>query len=270
MEATAKAQRPNYVRLYFLIIAQYIKARMQYRVDFFVSSVGIVFQNFAGFGALWVLFRSIPELQGWKFDELVFLYAFATLSVTPSQIFFDNVWQLRNHVQQGTFIKYYFKPINMMFYYMSEVLDLKGFAQLAFAIVLMAVSSAGLGVQWTLGTVLATIALLLASSLIMVSFLIISSSTCFWIVNSFSVMSFFFRFRDYARYPITIFNGFFRFLFTFVIPIGFVAFYPSQLILRPAESGWLVYLTPVVGAAFFGLACLVWSRGVKSWSGTGS
>jgi ABC-2 type transport system permease protein len=259
-----------YARLYLLIVSQYVKARMQYRVDFWVSSVGILFQNFAGFGALWILFRSIPELQGWKYDELVFLYAFSVLSVTPAQIFFDNVWQLRYHVQQGTFIKYYFKPINMMFYYLSEMLDIKGFAQLAFALVLLATSSAGLGVHWTAGKALATLALLSSSSLIMVSFLIISSSTCFWIVNSFAVMSFFFRLRDYARYPITIFNGFFRFLFTFIVPIGFVAYYPSQLVLRPGDSGVLVYFTPLVGIAFFGIACLVWSRGVKSWSGTGS
>ncbi len=261
---------PSYLRLYFLIVAQYMKARMQYRVDFFVSSIGIIFQNVAGFAALWVLFNSIPELQGWRYDELVFLYGFAILSVTPAQMFFDNTWQLRNHVQQGTFIKYYFKPINMMFYYMSEVLDLKAFAQLVFGVILLATSSASLGVEWNLAMILSTLALMAASSLVMISFLIISSSSCFWITNSFAVMNFFFRFRDYARYPITIFNGFFRFLFSFLIPIGFIAYYPSQLILRPSEATWLVYLTPVAGGAFFALACFVWSRGVKAWSGTGS
>jgi ABC-2 type transport system permease protein len=260
----------RYLRLYFLIIGQYIKARMQYRVDFMVSSVGIVFQNAAGYLSLWVLFRSIPELQGWKYDELVFLYAFAVLSVTPSQIFFDNTWQIRNHVQQGTFIKYYFKPINMMFYYMSEVLDLKGFAQAAFALVLLVVSSVNLGMQWSLLQVLGMLVLLVSSSLIMISFLVIASSTCFWITNSFSILSFFFRFREYARYPMTIFTGFFRFLFTFIIPIGFVAYYPSQLVLRPNDSGYLVFMTPLIGGALFAIACLVWSRGVRAWSGTGS
>jgi ABC-2 type transport system permease protein len=252
------------------MIAQYIKARMQYRVDFWISSVGMLLGNVMGVFSLWVLFKNIPSLQGWKYEELVFLYAFSLLAVTPLQIFFDNIWSLRNHVQQGTFIKYYFKPINMMFYYMAEMVDLKGFAQLVFALVILIVSSVNLGLVWTPLSVLAAIALLVSASFIMTGLLVIAASSAFWITNSFSVLSFFSRFRDYARYPVTIFNGFFRILFTYVIPIGFVAFFPCQAFIKPLDSGWQVWLTPGFGCGLFALGYLVWSRGTRAYSGTGS
>lgn len=259
-----------YTRIYFLIVSQYLKARMQYEADFWISSIGMVLQNAMGYFTLWVLFRTIPQLAGWRYDELVFLYAFSLLSISPLQVVFDNIWNLRTHVQEGTFIRYYFKPINTMFYYMSEMVNIKGITQLVFAIVLLVASSASLGVPWDIPTALAFLGLLVSASFIMTGLLIIAASSAFWIVNSFSVMSFFFRMKDYARYPVTIFTGFFRILFTFVLPIGFVAFFPSQAILRPSEASWEIWLTPAFGAGIFALACLVWNRGTRAYSGTGS
>jgi len=259
-----------YTRIYFLIVSQYLKARMQYKADFWISTIGMVLQCLMGYFTLWVLFRSIPALAGWRYDELVFLYAFSLIAISPASIVFDNAWSLRFHVQQGTFIRYYFKPLNMMFYYMSEMVNIKAFAQLVFAIVLLAVSSIALGISWNITTILAFLGLVFSASLIMTGLLVMSASTAFWIVNSYSVLSFFVRMRDYSRYPVTIFTGFFRILFTFVIPIGFVAFFPSRAILRPAEAGWEVWLTPFIGAGLFAIAYRVWSRGTRIYSGTGS
>jgi ABC-2 type transport system permease protein len=103
-----------------------------------------------------------------------------------------------------------------------------------------------------------------------IAILVIASCTAFWTLQSYSILALAFRLREFAQYPTTIFDGFFRFLFTYIIPIGFVAFYPSQLMLRPQEASWLIYISPVVGIALFALAYLVWSVGVNSYSGTGS
>ena len=106
----------DYLRLYVIIETQYIKARMQYRADFIISSIGMFFSSLATLGIFWVLFRSIPDIAGWSFMQLVFIYGFYMIAISPMQILFDHIWQIRFHVQQGTFLKYYFRPLNMMFY----------------------------------------------------------------------------------------------------------------------------------------------------------
>ena len=45
-------------------------------------------------------------------------------------------------------------------------------------------------------------------------------------------------------------SGAFRVAFTYVIPIGIVAFYPSQLFLRPEEVSPIIYFSPIVGIGF--------------------
>ena len=259
-----------YFKLYFLITAQYVKARLSYRLDFFVSSFGMLAMNLPGLLGLLVVFRSIPNLSGWSLDQLVFVYAFSLLSLCPLQIVFDNIWQLRNKLQDGSFVKYYFRPLNMLFYYTSEMVDLKGFAQLIMGIVLMVWSSNQLHLIWTVPMLFGFLVLLFTASLVMVGLMLGAASAAFWIVNSFSILSLFSRFRDYARYPMSIYSTAFRFLFSTIIPIGFVAFYPVQWILQPAQAGIEVWFTPLVGIGCFALGAIVWSKGVRSWGGTGT
>jgi ABC-type uncharacterized transport system permease subunit len=47
-------------------------------------------------------------------------------------------------------------------------------------------------------------------------------------------------------------SGAFRFAFTYIIPIGFVAFYASQLFLRQEVSPF-IYFSPVISIGLFAL-----------------
>jgi ABC-2 type transport system permease protein len=260
----------HYTRLYFLIEAQYIKARMEYRADFIISTIGILCQNAISLIVFWALFHTIPRLAGWSFEEILFIYGFYLLAVSPAQIFFDHVWRLRVHVLEGTFIKYYFRPLNMMFYYLSEMVDLKGFPQVGVGVATMVYASIKLGLAWDVPRILLLVIMLFGASLVVASLLTIAACSSFWVMHSFSIMNLAFKLREYSQYPITIFDGLFRFVFTYIIPIGFVAFYPSQLFLRPTDVSWLAYLSPLIGILTFVVAYRIWTIGVNGYSGTGS
>ncbi|MBN1304370.1 MAG: ABC-2 family transporter protein [Anaerolineales bacterium] len=260
----------RYLRLYFLIEAQYIKARMQYRADFIISSIGMFFSSLATLGIFWILFGSITELAGWNFMEMVFIYAFYMIAISPMQIIFDHFWQLRYHVTEGTFLKYYFRPLNMMFYYISEMFDLKGLTQLAAGIVLLVYASIQLNIQWTIARVMLLLASLFSASLVQIAVVVSASCAAFWVMNSWPVLSLAWKLREFSPYPMSIFDGAFRVLFTYVIPIGFVAFYPSQIFLRPEQVSPLAYASPLVGIGLFALAYRIWTLGVNSYTGTGS
>src|SRR5258708_13289455 len=93
--------------------------------------------------------------------------------------------------------------------------------------------------------------MLLSSALVMISMLIIAACSAFWVINSLPVMMLAFKLREFAPYPMTLFNQLFRIGFTFVIPLGFVAYYPAQLFLRPNDLSLLAYLAPLVATVAF-------------------
>lgn len=260
----------RYVRLYGLMVGQYMKVRLQYRFDFFVSLFGMFLVNVSAVLGLRVVLASIPALAGWKYEELVFIYGFSLLAQSPLQIAFDHIWSLRFHVNEGTFIRFYFKPVPTLFGYMAEMVDLKGFGQLAFGIGATAWAAGALGIEWTASRVVLFPVLLAGSSLVLVALMLLAASASFWVKDSFAILNFMNGFRDHARYPIAIYDAFFRALFTWVVPIGFIAFYPSQAFLMDAAVPWTAYAAPAFGIALYWLAVKVWDAGVAAWGGTGS
>jgi ABC-2 type transport system permease protein len=260
----------EYLRLYFLIEAQYIKARLQYRADFIISSIGMFFSSLATLGIFWVLFNSVPNLAGWSFMEMMFIYAFYMIAISPMQILFDHIWQIRFHIQQGTFLKYYFRPLNMMFYYMSEMFDIKGLTQLLAGIALLVYSSLQLDIHWTTAKLSLLAMTLFSAALVQISIVVLAGCAAFWVVDSYPVLGLAWKLREFSPYPMNIFDGAFRVAFTYVLPIGFVAFYPSQLFLRPEEVSSLVYFSPIIGMGLFAITYWVWTKGVNSYTGTGS
>jgi ABC-2 type transport system permease protein len=258
-----------YIKIYFMMVSQYFKIRMQFRADLYISSLGIIVRSMSGVATLWLLFRNVNDISGWTFNELIFMYGFSLLALTPAELFFSNVWNLHMHLIEGSFVKYYFRPLNMIFYYFSEVFDIKALSQLLIAIFIVVSSSIKLSVEWTIFKILSVIVFCFSSSLIMISLLIIAASIGFWILNSTSIMNFVLQLSKFSQYPISIFNNFFKFLFTFIIPIGVIAYYPTLSLVR-GEKPIIVLVSPLIAIGMFVITSAVWYKGVRNYTGTGS
>ena len=259
-----------YLDIYRKILIQDLKSKMSYRADFIISNIGMIVSNLVGFVTFAILFKNFPSINGWTMYEMLFLYGFSLIALTPVQCFFDNNWNLRYAVKTGDFIKYCFRPINIFFYYISEVFDVKGLGQLAFGVGTLVYAWKHLAIPVTPIIIAQTVLFLFAASLFMIAIMNFAAATCFWIQNSGYIMVIMFRFKDFAKYPASIFNSVFRIVFTFVIPIAFIAYYPSLVILRPNEIPLLSWLSPLIGLLFFYLSYRFWLLGAQKYDGTGS
>jgi len=259
-----------YTKIYFKIIVQDIKSKMSYRADFIISTIGMIATNIAGFIAFLIMFGKFPSINGWSYYEILFLYGFSLISITPTQCLLDNNWSLRRYVYDGDFVKYCFRPINLWFYYVSEVFDVKGLGQLAFGVGTLIYAWIKLGIPVTFLSVVVTIVALVTSSLFMMALQNAAAASCFWIQNSFWLLDISLKMKDYAKYPVTIFNDVFKFIFTFILPVAFMAYYPSLVILRPNEVPILTWLSPLLGIVAFYGSYRLWMKGASTYDGSGS
>ena len=154
-----------YARMYRKILVQDLKSKMSYRADFVISTFGMIMTNLSGFVTFMILFHNFPEINGWDYHHMLFLYGFSLVALTPVQCFFDNNWNLRFMVQSGDFIKYCFRPVNVFFYFISEVFDVKGLGQLAFGIGTIVYAWIKIGIPVTPLVILKLIVFLLTASL---------------------------------------------------------------------------------------------------------
>ncbi|MDO5560197.1 MAG: ABC-2 family transporter protein [Oscillospiraceae bacterium] len=265
-----KTDLKSYIKIYFMLITQDFKSKMQYRADFLISLAAMLATNFTGLISFWLIFRTIPAIKGFSYNEILFIYGFSLLASVPMQLFFDNLWQLGDYCMNGNFLRYCFKPVNIFFYYVSETFDAKGLGQLAFGLIMFIYAWIRTGIPVTAGNIAVLLLMMFGASMSLIGLMIMSSAFSFVSLYGNSMMSFMIRFRDYSRYPVSIFNPVFKFLFTFIIPMGFLAFYPSLYFLRPGDHNLMSLLTPIAGIIIFYLGYKLWIWLAVRYAGTGT
>lgn len=96
----------------------------------------------------------------------------------------------------------------------------------------------------------------------------------FWTVRTTSV--FFIQRRLnllVQQYPIDIFGTWFQIVVTGIVPVAFMNYYPSIILLNKLDMiayPWLAYTSPLVACALFILASRLWVAGLNHYSSTGS
>ena len=266
----AKLSLHEYVRIYFMMIGQDFKSKMHYRADFIVSSLAILAINFLGIVSFRLMFNAVDSIGGYSYNEMIFIYSFALLAQVIPQLFFDNLWWLGSYCEDGSFMKYCFKPVNMYFYFIAEVFDAKGLGQLVFSIIMIIVSWKRLAIPVTFTNILVLVVTVLGASMLLAGIMTLSAAMAFITIHGDTVMNFMMRFRDYGQYPTSIFGKIFRFIFTYILPIGFICFYPSLYFLRPENNAAMAFVSPLVGAVVFYIGYKVWMALAMRYAGTGT
>lgn len=258
-------------RLHRIFISQYLKRLMEYKADFLIGAVGFFFSQVVQILFIGILFSQIPDLAGWSFEEILFIYGFSLLPKGIDHLFFDNLWMVGYFiVRKGDFDKYLTRPINSLFYVTVELFQVDAFGELFMGIILVVYSLVTTGAQivWHRGLVL--LILIPFTVLIYLAVKVLTAAISFWTKQSGHITHMFYQTAEFSKYPITIYNNFIKVIITYIIPFAFTAYYPASYFLR-GENGWFcVFGTIIVSLALFGISLLVWNRGIKAYESAGS
>jgi ABC-2 type transport system permease protein len=157
---------------------------------------------------------------------------------------------------------------------MSMKFDIGALGQFLFSIVIFLWVSFTLDINWTVGKVLFLLASIVGGVLIQGGMLVIISALAFWTTKSeqFYWVAMY-PARNLTNYPLVIYPKLIQMVTAFIVPFGFVNYFPSAVILEkktPYFSDVVGYLSPVVGVVFFLLAYWFWMAGLKRYKSTGS
>ena len=130
-----------------------------------------------------------------------------------------------------------------------------------------------LGIQWHIGQWVYFVVCVLSGTLIQVAINLIGASLCFWTTRSNAAMYIAERFTVLMQqYPVSIFGKYFQIFVTCLLPVAFINYYPSVVLLDKAagESQVWYYFAPLVSGIMLAIASIVWTKGIKRYAGTGN
>jgi ABC-2 type transport system permease protein len=243
---------------------------MQYRVDFLIEGAMSIYWLGWNLVPLLILYNVRDTVAGWDFPSALVVIAWFTAlrgllegAINPSLV------SVVDKIRSGEFDYLLLKPADTQFLVSTtkfqpwKVLDVLG--GLAVAVVAFAM----LGRAPAISDVLLCALLLVTASLVLYSLWILIVSASFWVIRLDNLAYLFGAVFDAARWPIQVFRGFWRILFTFVIPLALMTSYPAMAVLGRLDAA--TALGALAGSlGFAAVARILWKAAIRSYTSASS
>lgn len=232
---------------------------MEFRGNFWMGIIA----NFVWVGAYIVLMKIIyantQSVGGWNQGEAVMLLGTFVLANGLVTMFFGrNLTELPTQVRLGTFDFTLVKPVNSQFFVSLRYLRFSEMGTVLAAVAMVVYGARMSGDTITPSAVAVYVAMVLCGLVIYYSIYMILMSTTFWFVRVENLWTLGETVFQAARFPINIFGHVAQKLFTFVLPLIFIAHVPAQALLSSAR--------PMMYAIGVGMAALFALTGSRFWN----
>lgn len=235
----------------------------------------IPIQYFSGVWVLRIIIERFHALNGWEFPQLAFIYGLGLLSHGILVVFFINTWHIDNMVIEGNFDRLLLRPMNVFFQLIASYVNFIGLIDLIPGTIIFLYASHLVGMDWTFVNVIKLILTIIGGVLIRAALFIILGSVSFWTKRSGSLVGFTLTLLERTTmYPMNIYPLILQMILTFLIPIGFISFYPASEFLGK-DSGFNIPLsmalwTPLIGIVCFMISQFIFGLGMKKYESSGS
>jgi len=254
------------------LIKMNIKRWMEYRIDFFVGITTIFLTNVLSMVFFWVIFQHIPILNGWSFNQILFIAGISYLSFGIWHTFLSGAspHRIERYIVNGDFDSILLRPMNPLILLILSNIDDDGFGDIIAGILVLGYASNALSIAWTFQAIVFIALTMVGAVLIIFSVVLILATATFWIIRSHMLTEILWPLTRFIEFPLDIYNPVIIFFLTFVLPFGFINYYPAQVFLGKGLWMSAAYLTPLVGLTTFIIAYSFWKIGIKNYTSTGS
>ena len=262
------------LRLYLKFLGIAIRSRMEYRSDFLVGIVSVVVLNVANLSLIWVMVNRFQVLGGWRYWEIVMLYAMWLLSHSVHAVFFWHLAYLEDDILQGRLDQYLVRPCSPLLQFLGREVNYMGVADVVFASAAFSLAYRNLGLAWSVPQWAFFAVAVVSGTAIETSIVWIVGTLAFWTGRTRSIFYLSLRFNVLTQqYPMDVFGKWFRIFVTGFLPVAFVNYYPLTVLLgKPNALGiaGIGFLSPFVAGILLSLGSLIWRRGLAGYTSSGS
>ncbi|MFH1228878.1 MAG: ABC-2 family transporter protein [Candidatus Aenigmatarchaeota archaeon] len=249
-----------------------IETWAEYRMNFIIGIIAMFLSNFVSIVMYWTIFQNIVEINGWTFWQIVFLSGLAAISIGIWHAFLAGIapWSFDKYLRKGGFDRLLVQPANPFLSLIANGLDYGGIGDLVAGIIITYYGATMSGIVFTLQNTLLLMSMVFGGAIIFFSATFFVCTLSFWVTRSDSLNEIIWSLMKFIDMPLSIYSPILTFFLTFIVPFGFINYYPAQLLLGKGETAAFGYLTPIIGIVVFMLAYKFWKIGVKNYSSTGS
>ncbi len=257
--------------IYFRLFNQQLKAILEYQTDFIIAIAAAMLTQTLGFIFLWVVYQRIPDIRGWSFWEVAFIYAMIFFTEGFASLFFEGIWRISGIVNRGELDRLLVRPISPILQILASAVGINGVGNILIGGVIIYQSLHHVQIEWTLSKIGFGLLLLLSGIVIRASIYFSACCQVFWTGspnNAFGNMVH--TLSDFAKFPITIYNLGVQAIITVLVPYAFISFFPAAYLFN--KGNWALYgfLSPLVACYAVFVALSIFKKGLRRYESAGN
>lgn len=238
----------RYVRILRVFWSTALQMHMEYRGNFLLALLTSLGMFAGSLLTLSVMFLHTPQLGGWSFAQaLSVMGTFMVLNGLSLSVFSPNLNRIVEHVQMGTLDFVLLKPVDTQFWLSFRYLSIQGFPEILLGGGVVGAVYAHL--RPGLWPTLAGVLLFVAAAVLLYSLWFVLASLSIWFVKIYNITAVLQTLLEAGRFPVNAYPLFWRFVFTFLIPVAFITTFPAAMWVEGPSARMVLAGLAVAGGA---------------------
>ncbi len=207
-----------------------------------------------------IIFSLVDDIGGFKFKEVMLLWAIAAGGFGFSHAFFGGAWNIKQLIYDGKLDVFLTQPKNVLLNVCCSSTDISAIGDMLYAFVALAIA----GAEWWWYILIIPTSIL--AGLIYVSAYVVYVSMAFYVKNGDAVArSVESTLNKVAQYPYHIFSNGVKWILLTIIPAMFYTFLPAEAMFI-APNIWSILIILAVTALWIALAFICFNKGLKKYN----
>lgn len=272
---TVAERAPTVAGAYRELIRSRVAAQASYRTSFGLDIAAQVLLAVVEFAEVYVVFHQVESLGEFSFAEVTLMFGLATAAFGISDAVVGHLDRLPFYLRTGQLDAFLLRPLSTLGQLVTSDFSLRRLGRIGTSLVILTVALIAVDVEWTPARVALLVVTPVAGAVIFSAVFVATSAVGFWLVEGMEFVNGFTYGGNYlSSFPFTVFGTAIRRLFTFVVPVAFVAYLPALALLGREDPmglpAWTSWSAVPVALLTCGAAGLAWRAGLRQYVGAGS
>lgn len=250
-------------------LGMYFKSQLEYKSSFILTCIAQLLTLSLSSFMVFILMDKFHFLDNYDIYELMLGISIVQFGFSFSECFMRGFDKFSEVIKVGGLDLMLIRPRNIYVQVFGSNIELTKLSRVLGSLVLFIIAISNIdSITWY--GALYLFLLLVGSSMIYAALFIFSACFCFKTVEGLEFMNIFTDgSREFGQYPMGLFRREVILVFTFLIPLACVNYYPISYILGKSDNMWYL-ISPLMTFVLFIMSIITFNRCIRHYEGTGS
>jgi ABC-2 type transport system permease protein len=270
-EKKVRSGLPRYFAIYRELVRNSVTRELMFKSNFLLWIIVELLWFGLQLSFIGVLYLHTDRIGTWRKWEVVMLVGASHFIQQIFQAFFlINCTNLSELVRTGKLDFLLVLPVNTRFVVSLRQIDLGAFVNAGFAVALMCYAGSQMHLTPTVAQLIGFLVLCVVGILIHYSLMLLLASVSFWTVKAQGIIWGYYNLFNIARMPDEAFQGLFKAVFTFAIPMLLVSNVPARVLVDKIQSPAPLFLLFSMAVVCFLVSEWGWRSSLRHYTSASS